>query len=118
MCPNCRKMSLIPENGLNTNYVVKGFSFLTLIFLIFTFLEMVEKFRFISFTNSGFNGNDSSADSGEKNTCSGCSRPTPTNELFFCKGCASVTNKKVLNFCSNCRVGLDWCKIFFHFLRK
>jgi len=98
MCPNCRKMSLIPENGLNTNYVVKGFSFLTLIFLIFTFLEMVEKFRFISFTNSGFNGNDSSADSGDKNTCSGCSRPTPTNELFFCKGCASVTNKKVLNF--------------------
>uniref|UniRef100_A0A914KMR5 RING-type domain-containing protein n=1 Tax=Meloidogyne incognita TaxID=6306 RepID=A0A914KMR5_MELIC len=85
MCPNCRKMSLIPENGLNTNYVVK---------------EMVEKFRFISFTNSGFNGNDSSADSGDKNTCSGCSRPTPTNELFFCKGCASVTNKKFI--CSLC----------------
>lgn len=86
MCPNCRKMSLIPENGLNTNYVVK---------------EMVEKFRFISFANNGFN-NDSSTDSVEKSACSGCSRQTPTNELFFCKGCGpmnSVTKKFICSLC-------------------
>ena len=59
---------------------------------------MVEKFRFICVSNNGGDNNlNDSANVVQKSACSGCSRQTPTNELFFCKGCASnnSANKKV-----------------------
>ncbi|KAF7635549.1 RING-type domain-containing protein [Meloidogyne graminicola] len=67
--------------------------------------KMVEKFRFICVSNCGISNNNDNADC-DKSICTGCTRQTPTNELFFCKGCVHNNNTKKKLICSLCVVKL------------
>uniref|UniRef100_A0A914H697 RING-type domain-containing protein n=1 Tax=Globodera rostochiensis TaxID=31243 RepID=A0A914H697_GLORO len=102
-CPQCRKMCLIPDGGLNTNYAIK---------------DMVEKFHqtvqleddeyFDGITNAAAReaGTQTKKDEQQQQQlmmCHSCAKRVPGSELFMCKDCnGPPANKQII--CALCIV--------------
>ncbi|KAL3090018.1 hypothetical protein niasHS_006470 [Heterodera schachtii] len=92
-CPQCRKMCLVPDSGLSTNYTIK---------------DMVDKFReTVQFVDDGAPsflrlGAAKMVKKEQQRHCHACAKKVPDSELFICKDCNKPTKKQFI--CALCVV--------------